>query len=259
MMTFRSLALCGMLFSMPCFAADVYDAMSISYTGGAYENATFEYRLMRPQKLVPGQQYPLVVFLHGAGERGEDNAKQLKYLPELMAQAGRRQAYPCFLLAPQCRSGKQWVDVPWSDKQSTPMAKQPTDQLQAAIAMLDRTLKEEPVDARRVYLTGLSMGGYGTWELAARQPQRFAAVVPICGGGDERQASRLSALPIWAFHGAADNVVFPIRSQKMVDAIRAAGGKIQYTQYPGVGHNSWNQAYRSDELLKWLFAQRRKP
>ena len=115
------------------------------------------------------------------------------------------------------------------------------------------------VDARRVYLTGLSMGGYGTWELAARQPQRFAAVVPICGGGDERQASRLSALPIWAFHGAADNVVFPIRSQKMVDAIRAAGGKIQYTQYPGVGHNSWNQAYRSDELLKWLFAQRRKP
>lgn len=257
-MTYRSIVLCGMLIALPCAGADVYDELSINYTGGDYQNASFEYRLMRPQQIDPGKRYPLILFLHGAGERGEDNTKQLKYLPELMAQADRRKQFPCFLLAPQCRSGKQWVDVPWTDKQSTPMAKQPTDQLQVAIAMLKRTLQEEPIDTSRVYLTGLSMGGYGAWELAAREPQRFAAVVPICGGGDEQQAPKLAALPIWTFHGTADNVVFPIRSQKMVEAVRAAGGKIKYTQYPGVGHSSWNQAYRSQELLPWLFAQQQQ-
>lgn len=259
MMPFRSLVLSGMLFALPCAAAEVYDELSINYTGGEYQDAAFQYRLMRPRQLDPNQQYPLIVFLHGAGERGEDNAKQLKYLPELMAQASRRKAFPCFLLAPQCRPGKQWVDVPWTDKHSTPMAKQPTHQLQAAMNMLQRTLEEEPIDTSRIYLTGLSMGGFGAWEWAARDPQRFAAVVPICGGGDEQQAAKLAVLPIWTFHGTADNVVFPIRSQNMVKAIRSAGGKIKFTQYPNVGHNSWNQAYRSEELLRWLFAQQRKP
>jgi len=217
----------------------------------------FRYRLLRPAPLQPGRRYPLVLFLHGAGERGSDNTAQLKYLPTWLAEPDWRQRFPCFVIAPQCRAEHRWSPFDWSDKTSSPLAAEPTADLAAAIAALDAVCRNEAVDASRVYLTGLSMGGYGSWELAARQPERFAAVVPICGGGDEAQAAKIADLPIWCFHGAADQVVPVERSRSMVAALKAAGGSPKYSELPGIGHNSWTPAYRDSGLLEWLFAQRR--
>jgi predicted peptidase len=217
----------------------------------------FRYRLLRPATVEPGKQYPLVLFLHGAGERGNDNSSQLQYLPTWLAGAAWRQQFPCFVIAPQCRAEHRWSAFNWSDKKSSPLAAEPTTDLAAAIAALEKVSASEPVDPDRVYLTGLSMGGYGSWELAARMPERFAAVSPICGGGDEAQAKKLTSLPIWCFHGGADQVVPVARSRAMIAAIEAAGGKPKYTEFPGVGHDSWTPAYRDSGLLEWLFAQRR--
>jgi predicted peptidase len=224
---------------------------------GQTRTVVIPYRLLRPQAGAPGVRHPLVVFLHGAGERGDDNLAQLKYLPSWLAEPALRQSHPCFVLAPQCRQNHRWAPFDWSDKRSSPIAQSPTPDLAGAIAALDRVLSAESIDPDRVLLTGLSMGGYGSWEWAMRAPERFAALVPICGGGDERQAGRLVNLPIWCFHGAADNVVPVERSRTMVEAIRAAGGSPRYSELPGVGHDSWTPAYRQPELLVWLFSQRR--
>jgi predicted peptidase len=228
---------------------------TISYTGGEYENEVFHYRLLAPEKIEPGVKYPLVLFLHGAGERGSDNVKQLMYLPELMATSEYRTKFPCFLIAPQCRDGKQWVEVPWGELESRPM-KEPSHQMNVVMAILEAVQKEQPVDGRRIYLTGLSMGGYGAWDLAMRHPEKFAAVAPVCGGGDEASAKRLVGLPIWAFHGSADNAVPPERSRNMIAAIKKAGGSPKYTELEGVGHNSWTPAYAGPSgLIPWMFQQ----
>ncbi len=215
------------------------------------------WRLLRPATVEPGMRYPLVVFLHGAGERGDDNVVQLKYLPTWMTEEATRERYPCFVIAPQCRTDGRWVDVAWADRTSSPQAAGPTADMAAAIAALDEVVASEPVDPTRIYLTGLSMGGFGTWDLAARSPERFAAILPICGGYDERTAPRLVKLPIWVAHGAADKVVPVERSQSMVAALKAAGGTPHYVEMPGVGHDAWTPTYRDPAVLAWLFAQRR--
>jgi len=221
----------------------------------AGEAVEFRSRLLPPPAVEQGRLYPLVVFLHGAGERGRDNEKQLKYLPTWMAEPALRERHPCFLLAPQCREGERWVDVSWADKKSLPQGG-PTTDLLAVIAAVNDVIAREPIDPRRVYLTGLSMGGYGTWDLASRQPERFAAIIPICGGGDEATAPRLARLPIWCFHGDADTVVPVERSRSMIAAVRAAGGSPKYSELAGVGHDSWTPAYRDPAVLDWLFASR---
>lgn len=223
----------------------------------AGEPQPFRYRLLRPVSVEAGKRYPVVLFLHGAGERGGDNTAQLKYLPTWLAEPAWRERFPSFVVAPQCRADHRWSPFDWADRKSSPLKAEPTADLAAAIAALDEVCDSEPVDEDRVYLTGLSMGGYGSWELAARMPQRFAAVAPICGGGDEAQAAKLVKLPIWCFHGGADTVVPVARSRSMIAAIEAAGGSPKYTEFPGVGHNSWTPAYRDSGLLEWLFAQRR--
>lgn len=203
---------------------------------------------------------PVVLFLHGAGERGTDNAAQLRHFPEKMGQPEWRAKYRCFLIAPQCAPDKQWVDAPWGDRQSKPMAVEPTDMLQVAMAALEKVRAEHAaaVDPDRVYLTGLSMGGFGAWELAMRHPDWFAAVAPICGGGDEARADRLKGLPVWAFHGQDDTVVWPERSERLVAAINRAGGLAKLSLLPGVGHNSWSPAYDPmSGLLDWMFRQKR--
>jgi predicted peptidase len=228
---------------------------SISVTE-AGQDVEFRYRLLAPAAPVVGERYPLVVFLHGAGERGRDNEKQLKYLPTWLAEPALRERHPCFLLAPQCREGERWVDVSWADKTSLPQGP-PTTDLLAAVAAIQAVSSREAVDPARIYLTGLSMGGYGTWDLAARQPERFAAILPICGGGDEATAPRLAGMPIWCFHGDADTVVPVERSRTMIAAVRAAGGSPKYSELPGVGHDSWTPAYRDPAVLDWLFRQQR--
>src|SRR5690606_1851775 len=151
---------------------------------GEYTDAEFHYRLMPPADRKPDQKYPLVVFLHGAGERGTDNTRQLLYFPEQMAQPRWRQAFPCYVLAPQCREDRKWVNGDWSAPDDPELSPTPSEQLQVVMQMIQQTLREEAVDSDRVYLTGLSMGGFGTWDLAVRHPDWFAAIAPICGGAD---------------------------------------------------------------------------
>lgn len=218
---------------------------------------TFRYRLLRPP-VRPGERHPVVLFLHGAGERGDDNTRNLRFLPAWLAEPALRAAHPCFLVAPQCRAESRWADVDWTAAASSPQPATPSLDLVAALAAVDAVLATEAADPDRVAVTGLSMGGYGTWDLAARVPERFAAIMPICGGGDEASAPRLARLPTWCFHGTDDDVVPVGRSRAMIAAIEAAGGRPIYTELPGVDHDAWTPAYRDPAVLTWLLAQRRR-
>ncbi len=219
------------------------------------------WRLLSPASIEPGRRYPVVLFLHGAGERGDDNTAQLKYLPAWLAEPVSRAAHPCFVIAPQCRKDRRWADAARGDQAGSPQEAVPTTEMASVIKILDEVLTRPPTgpaaDPDRVYLTGISMGGFGTWDLAARMPERFAAIMPICGGGDARMAPRLVRLPAWVAHGDADKAVLVERSRSMVAALKAAGGNPTYVELPGVGHDSWTPTYRDPAVLAWLFGQRR--
>ncbi|MEM7201695.1 MAG: dienelactone hydrolase family protein [Planctomycetota bacterium] len=216
------------------------------------------FRLMRPAALRAGQRLPAVLFLHGSGQRGSDNVAQLRHLPTWLAEPEARQRFPCFVIAPQCPSGASWIRGDRADLQTVTLIDvTPTAALHTALAALRQTMADEPIDPQRVYLTGISMGGFGAWGLAQHVPDLFAALAPICGGGDVRRAAALAALPVWAFHGAGDDVVPVGHSRRMIEAVRSAGGAPRYTELPGVGHASWDAAYYESGLLPWLFAQRR--
>ncbi len=234
-------------------AVEKYETPTIQRDG-----RTVTYRLLKPAKIEAGKKYPVVLSLHGAGERGDDNQKQLLYFPLQMADAKHQAEFPCFLIAPQCPKNQLWSNAKWSSKISEPQGES-TQPMQDAIAILKQVLEDYPADPNRVYLTGLSMGGYGSWDLATRHPEWFAAVVPICGGGDERLAKQLVDVPVWAVHGDADSAVPVERSQNMIAAIRKAGGSPKYTELPGVGHNSWTPAYRDLGVIQWMFAQEKTP
>ncbi len=235
-----------------------YEDRQITYSGGPYAGEVFHYRLLKPAKVEPGKTYPLVLFMHGAGERGDDNVKQLMYLPTWLAEPEAREKYNCFVLVPQCRA-KRWWTIPRAlrkDKNADPLDPASAD-VGVADAILEKTLADEPIDKSRIYLTGISMGGYGSWALAAHHPDLFAAVVPVCGGGSTANAEVLKNIPLWVFHGGADPVVPPDQSRQMIEAIKAAGGNPKYTEFDGVGHDSWTPAYRDSEALKWMFEQQK--
>ncbi len=187
------------------------------------------------------KDWPLILFLHGAGERGTHIDKVAKHGPPKIVRDGTMDL-PFIIVSPQCPNGK-W----WSDKA----------QLKNLSALLDAIEKKYRVDKKRVYLTGLSMGGYGTWHLAAAQPNRFAAIAPICGGGNVEDAKKLSGLPMWVFHGARDSVVPLAQSERMVRAVKAEEGKIQFTIYPEAGHDSWSVTYANPDLYQWFLQQQR--
>jgi predicted peptidase len=238
--------------------SDTIQERQYNYKSDDGASHTFKYRLLTPAKIEPGKKYPVVLFLHGAGERGDDNRAQLKYLPTWMAEEKMRAAYPCFLIAAQVPNDAKWVNSPWDKKTSQPLPKEMSDSMKLAVGILDEVIKTEPVDTSRVYLTGLSMGGYGAWDLAVRMPERFAAVVPICGGGDDTMADRLVNVPLWCWHGDADPAVPVQRSREMIAAIKKAGGNPKYTELPGVGHDSWTRAYTDpDGAIPWMFAQQK--
>lgn len=240
--------------AVPEETVEQFDDCTYVYSGGEYENEAFHYRLLKPDKIEPDKKYPVILFLHGAGERGDDNVNQLMYFPEQMASSPWREKYPCFLIAPQCRTEKWWAGRRRSSDDGDAAAI--SEQMAVVEGILADVLEEQPIDRDRVYLTGLSMGGYGSWDLASRHPDWFAAVAPICGGGNAESAKNLVGVPLWAFHGGADAVVPVARSQEMIEAIRAAGGKPKYTEFEGVGHNSWTPAYSDAEgLVPWMFEQ----
>lgn len=212
------------------------------------------YRLYTPKGASAENRLPLILFLHGAGERGDDNALQLKNcMKQFLAQQA---TYPAFIVAPQCPKGKKWNEVDWhAATHVTP--EKPSDAFASLIPLLESLQKELPVDPKRLYVTGLSMGGYGTWDLITRLPETFAAAVPICGGGDETKVGAIAKIPQWIFHGGADKVVKPERSRNMVEALKKAGASPRYTEYEGVGHNSWDKAYAEADLWSWLFSQKK--
>ena len=233
----------------------LFESSEYSADGGV-----LPYRILSPPQVVASKTYPLVLFLHGAGERGEDNRRQLVHAAADFARADRRQAYPAFVVFPQCAIGHQWVDVPWSAESGRgTFPDQPSKHLALALQLVKKLKTELPVDPARIYVTGLSMGGYGTWHAAALENTLFAAAAPVCGGSDPLWADRYQGIPIWAFHGSVDKAVPVERSREMVAALADSGHapEIRYVEYPGVGHNSWTRSYQRDDFFRWLFSQRR--
>lgn len=182
------------------------------------------------------KNWPLLIFLHGSGESGNDIEKVKKHGPPKLIEGGKQ--FPFIVVSPQANSGRGWQ----------------TDVLEGMIADIRKKYR---VDNDRVYLTGLSMGGFGSWNLATSSPQLFAAIAPICGGGDADKAWRLRNVPVWCFHGAKDNVVPLSASQTMVDAVKPLNPGVKFTIYPDAGHDSWTEAYNNDSLYTWLLAQKR--
>lgn len=197
----------------------------------------YKYLVYVPGGPAPAQGWPLVLFLHGAGERGSDLDLVKVHGPPKMVEKGK--VLPFILVSPQCPSDSWWDHVP--------LAK-----------LLDEVEAGYPVDRTRIYVTGLSMGGYGTWNLACYQPKRFAAIAPICGGGVSVLARFvLKHMPVWAFHSEGDPVVPLEESQRMVDAIKLAGGNPKLTVYPGISHDAWTATYNNPEFWSWLLSQSR--
>jgi len=196
-----------------------------------------DYLLFLPQGYGrdPEKKWPLMLFLHGAGERGDRLELVKKHGPPKLVE--QQPDFPFIVVSPQCPAGSWWPD-----------------KLDDLSALLDEVEADYAVDSHRIYLTGLSMGGYGTWSLAQDQPERFAAIVPICGGGSRALARRLKDLPVWVFHGAQDKTVPPEESEKMVAAIERAGGSPRLTIYPDAGHDSWTETYDNPELYEWLLS-----
>lgn len=242
----------------------VDDFVALSYDDGAGHK--LPYRLFSPRGYDPKGTYPLVVFLHGAGGRGTDNRAQItdQAAPLVFVQPANQAKWPVFMVAPQCPPDQQWVDMPWgapSGKGKQPVAA--TWPTRAAMNLIDRLQSDYPaIDARRLYVTGMSMGGYGTWDAVVRNPTKWKAAVMVCGGYDELAIGSIAQahLPIWAFHAADDPTVPVGRSREMIAALRARGATARYTEYPASehhGHFSWRPAYADPQLLPWMFGPAR--
>ncbi len=195
-----------------------------------------KYLLQLPPDYDQQKASPLLLFLHGAGERGDNLDLVKKHGPPKLIAEG--QSLPFIVVSPQCPKGRWWEPFELA-------------------ALLDEIVEKYNVDEDRIYVTGLSMGGFGTWSLAAYQPKRFAAIVPICGGGEPFMTRLFADVPAWVFHGGKDPVVPLERSKEMVEAMRKAGGDVKFTVYPEAGHDSWSQAYADPVLFKWLLEQKR--
>ena len=200
----------------------------------------------------------LMMFLHGAGERGEDNYRQLVHCAADLVDFCESEQIKAVLLFPQCPAERMWIQASWSLPEHV-MSELPTPELKHALELLEATLAAENCDPDRVYISGISMGSFGTWDALSRRPDLFAGAIAICGGGDVHQASKLTEIPIRVFHGDQDGAVMVKRSRDMVNAIRAAGGtRVYYTEYPGINHDSWTRTYADHENLRWLFSQRKE-
>jgi predicted peptidase len=217
----------------------------------AADGTIIKYRWSAPEKIEPGKTHPLVLFLHGSGERGDDNAAQLKHGVIPIIKGAEKIGKPVFLIAPQCPADRWW-SAPKTDRTALTAADQPNALLENVLALVSSIQKEHPVDPKRFHITGISMGGFGTWDLLARAPGRIASALPVCGGGDPALAAKFKDVPIWAFHGEADNVVPVQATRSMIEALEKAGGKPKATYYPGVGHDSWTPTYDNPEVIRWL-------
>lgn len=221
------------------------------------------YRLMLPKDYNAKKTYPLVFFLHGVGERGMDNEIQLVHGGKLFANDSNRTKFPAIVVFPQCPVTSFWanVDVKRDSTGNVFGFKKDGDAsmgMKLLNELLHKTIKEFPVDNKRIYVGGLSMGGMGTFELVRRNPGLFAAAFPICGGGAPESVNELKSTNWWIFHGGKDNVVPPKYSEIMAKALKDAKADVRYTVYPEVNHNSWDNAFAEPALLPWVFSNKKK-
>lgn len=221
------------------------------------EDTTLPYRIYVPSDYGESESYPLVLFLHGAGERGNDNESQLKNaLPTLFERADGLMK-KSIVIAPQCPSDNQWVDTPWTDGNYSVDEIPESNELAAVVELVKSTCDKYSIDKARVYVIGISMGGFGTWDLIMRHNDIFAAAIPICGGADPTKAEKLVNTPVYTFHGTDDTSVPYEGTAEMVEAIEDLGGRlINFITYDGEGHGIWDTACAEDGLLEWLFSQK---
>ena len=217
-------------------------------------NDTLPYRLLYPMDFNPAETYPLVLFLHGAGAWGTDNEKPLKSLPQIFLDSANRKKYPCFVLVPQCTKHEPWVRFPgFPTSIATPDT--PTTSTKLTLELLDVLKNDLPLSTKHIYITGLSLGGEGTFDFLSRDPNLFAAAVPICGIADTAKAKIYKKVPLWAFHGDEDTINEVKYTRMIIASLKKAGGKPKYTEYKGVKHNSWINAYAEPTLLDWIFSK----
>lgn len=244
----------------------LYPLFAQDYGYGEHKNngASLNYRILFPENFNRSHTYPIILFLHGAGERGNDNEKQLVHGSDLFLSPDVRNEFPSIVIFPQCPEEDYWSNAE-VDRSSYPIRLKfngeasPTTAMTLVIAMMDSVTQLEYVDKSKIYVGGLSMGGMGTYEILARRPEMFSGAFAICGGGDTRMVDKYAKnTPIWVFHGAKDNVVAPFRSTEMVLALQKAGSDVRYTLYPKDNHNSWDSAFDEKDLLPWLFSQQKK-
>jgi predicted peptidase len=257
-MPFRSHLLavifCAALFN--ALASGVF-AQANLFASASYKSKagdSLRYRLLVPDANA-SRKLPLVIFLHGSGERGTDNEAQLKWGVLNFASDYNMKMHPAFVLAPQCPPNQGWANIDREDQMT--MKPEPSRPMALLAELIQETIKKLPVDTNRIYITGLSMGGYGTFDIVARYPNLFAAALPVCGAGDVRTAAAMARVPMWIITGAEDPAVSPAQTHNMFKALTDAGARPGYTQYPEVGHFSWIHAYSDPLVLEWLFRQRK--
>ncbi len=223
------------------------------YTNG--KGDTLNYRLLNPDS-DSLRKYPLIIFLHGSGERGNDNEAQLKWGVMNFANDQNMIKYPAIVIAPQCPEKMEWANFS-NNRNSREKLLQPSPSkpMELLIALIQQVITKLPVDTNRIYITGLSMGGHGTYDAIERYPDLFAAAIPVCGYGDVTKAPLIAHIPIWIFAGAEDAAVNPLYSLDMVEALTKAGAHPGFTLYPEVGHFSWLGAYSDPLMMAWLFRQ----
>ncbi len=245
-----------------CRAQDKGVFLKETFTDNGF---TLPYRVMYPENYDSTKQYPLVFFLHGAGERGDDNEKQLTHGAGFFIKYNHDPSqFPAIVIAPQCPMTSYWANVLRQDNNgnlsfSFGTTDEPTPAMKTAMALLDRWLSSGKTDVNRVYIGGLSMGGMGTLEMLWRRPNVFAAAFAVCGGADLKKLDvyAKSDIGIWLFHGDADVVVPVERSREVYNALMNKGTDVRYTEYPGVNHNSWDNVFQECGLMPWLFGHKK--
>jgi len=226
---------------------------------------TLRCRILTPVNYSPSKKYPLVVFLHGSGEKGNDNEKQLTWGADIFLDSLNRSRYPAIILFPQCPVNESWANTIRTEIKDSlggfrlDTLARPKKTTQLLLNFIDTLAASGGIDKNRIYIGGLSMGGFGTFEILWRRPDLFAAAIIICGGGTPEKVSRYAPkLPIWVFHGDADAIVPVSNSRIMVTALKSAKMTVTYTEYPGVNHDSWKNAFAEPKLMDWIFSQKKK-
>lgn len=225
---------------------------------------TIAYRILFPENFDSSKQYPVVFFLHGRGESGNDNEKQLNNGAKLFLSKDIRQAYPAIVIFPQCPANSYWANVKIeadsAGKRHFDFVKggKPTKAMSALLGMIDNILDKPFVDKKQVYAGGLSMGGMGVYELLRRKPKTFAAAFAICGGDNLANVNKYKNVPLWIFHGGKDDIVDPAFSTAIANQLKIVGKELKFTLFPDANHNSWDATFAEPQLLPWLFSHRLK-